>query len=354
MRLRASDVYSYYRPSACELRVYLRARGEPEGRPSPYHEVLRRLGARHEAQHLSTFTTVTDLRGGADDERIRRTTEEIQAGTAVLYHPLFVATTVLNDEECTIVGEPDFLIRSGEEYLIRDSKLARRINERDHPEILRQLETYGWLFERTVGTWPKGLQVHSGPGDIVDVDCDDGGQLALDVLGHISLIRRSSVEPYEPVGWTRCGTCGYQERCWTRAEDRRDLALVVGVDKGLALALHEEGVNSYDELVSEYDESSLSALRRPWGSKTQRVGKRAASILLMAQAMAFDVEHDVVRDARKVRRGEDCLLARDLSGAGRLVSGRRCRWPTLKRTTSRRTGPIREIPDPANSPGLAQ
>jgi predicted RecB family nuclease len=39
-----------------------------------------------------------------------------------------------------VVGRPDFFIREGDAYLIRDCKLSRRFTEDDHPEIFRQLE----------------------------------------------------------------------------------------------------------------------------------------------------------------------------------------------------------------------
>lgn len=55
MRLIASDFYTFYRPSECDLRVYLRHKGIAEAPPSPYEEVLRRLGERHEKAHLATF-----------------------------------------------------------------------------------------------------------------------------------------------------------------------------------------------------------------------------------------------------------------------------------------------------------
>lgn len=48
MRLTATDIYHLYQPSACELRVYLKHRGEHEAEPSEYDRVLQELGARHE------------------------------------------------------------------------------------------------------------------------------------------------------------------------------------------------------------------------------------------------------------------------------------------------------------------
>lgn len=290
MRLTASDFYPYYRPAPCELRVYLREHGEEEAAPGPYHQVLRRLGARHERAHLATFPAVVDLSAEPEEERGLRTVTEVEAGAPVLYQPLLRATTILDGVECEVIGEPDFLIRAGSGYLIRDSKLSRRINENDHPEILRQLELYWWLFEQAIGEEPEGLQVHSGPGDIVDVPCDDGGANALEVLARILALKSAESEPYSAVGWTKCGDCGFHARCWPQAEAGRDVALVDGVDQGLAVTLRAHGVDTFDQLLAEFDEERLAGFQRPWGARTQRVGRRAESILRMASAMSSGEE----------------------------------------------------------------
>lgn len=86
-------------------------------------------------------------------------------------------------------------------------------------------------------------------------------------------------------GWTRCGGCGYRDRCWAEAEARHDVALVPRVDKSLARALRGVNVVSYDDLLNGFDEARLSAFQRPWGQKTQKVGKAAEDILRSARAL---------------------------------------------------------------------
>lgn len=289
MQLVASDFYSYYRPSKCELRIYLRHHGEEEGPPSPYDEALRRLGERHEKAHLDTFPKFVDLRSGTREEREQRTREEVIKKSPVIYQSFLNAATTINGTECLVLGEPDFLIYSQGGYIIRDSKISRRITEKDHPEILRQLELYGWLYEQNFGESPARLEVHGGTGDIVDVPYD-GGMRGLQLLQEILLAKQMGTEPYAPVGWTKCSGCGFYGRCWPRAETKRDVALVSGVDQGLAIALHMKGINTVDELLAEFDEARLAAFERPWGKGTQRVGKRAAPILRMAHSMASGEE----------------------------------------------------------------
>lgn len=290
MKLRATDFYTYYRPAECDLRVYLKHKGEKEAPPSPYEDVIRRLGERHEKSHLSTLGPAIDLGSLPFDERVTRTTEAMGRKTPIIYQAAFRATANLGGVDCEIVGDPDFLILADDgRYLVRDSKMSGRITEEDHPEILRQLGIYGWLFEQTTGRPCATLQVHSGTGDIVAVEYD-GGKEALVILSHIVGVRQGAAPPYSPVGWSKCGTCGYRSICWTDAEKNRDVALVVGVDQGLARELRRRGVTTIDDLLAKLDEASLAEVQKPHGQKTQRVGKRASSIMRMARALATGKE----------------------------------------------------------------
>ena len=148
-----------------------------------------------------------------------------------------------------------------------------------------QLQLYGWLFEQTVGVPAKRLEVHTGNGDIVDVPYD-GGVAALAELARILALKRLTAEPYEPVGWTKCGAgCGYYDRCWQRAEANEDVSLVMEVDQGLARALNAAGVKSAPQLLASFDVRRLSELTRPWGDRQQKVGKNAEKILVYADVL---------------------------------------------------------------------
>jgi hypothetical protein len=80
MHFRAKDAYDYYRPSKCRLRVYLRHHDVEEAPPGPFQEVLRRLGERHDKNHLATLSGIVDLSDLSQEERERRTLAEIRAG----------------------------------------------------------------------------------------------------------------------------------------------------------------------------------------------------------------------------------------------------------------------------------
>jgi predicted RecB family nuclease len=294
VRLTASDFYTFFRPSKCELRVYLKAIGKEEAPLSPYEEILIRLGERHEVSHLATFPEYVDLSEGALEDREERTKEALKHGAPVIYQAVLRTTNELDGNEYEILGEPDFLIRQGDGYIIRDSKISRRITEKDHPEILRQLEIYGWLYEQTLGMPPLSLQVHSGPGDIIELPYDSG-TAALNLFKYIASLKTSRSENYNPVGWSKCGGCAFHGYCWPRAETNHDVALIYGVDQNLAAALNEQGFKTIEDLLGHFNEDSLSEFKRPWGTRMQKVGKKAGSILLMARAMSENREFLIYR-----------------------------------------------------------
>lgn len=285
MRLTASDIFSLYRPTFCALRVYLRGQGVPESDVSAFEEILNTLGKRHEQSHLATLGAYEDLSVARPEERQQKTLEAIRNRVPVLYQGEFACDTVLDGTQVSIVGRPDFLIVDGDGYVIRDSKLSRKVDEKHHVEIALQLQLYGWLFEQTVGMPAKRLQVHAGGGDIIEVPYD-GGTAALAELARIVSMKRTETEPNEPSGWTKCsGGCGYYARCWQQAEARQDVSLVMDVDQHLARALHDVGVESAEQLLSSFDEKQLSDFKRPWGKGFQKVGKRAGKILMYADVL---------------------------------------------------------------------
>jgi predicted RecB family nuclease len=286
MLLTPSDIYIRYRPSICDLRVFLKERGEPEAEPSPYERVLRTLGQRHEQRHVDTFPEYEDLRAvKSQTELVERTKAAINAGAAMIYQGVLRATVTIAGVDCEVVGRPDFIIKDGERYKIRDSKMSRRINHSDHPEILLQLQVYGWLFGQNFEHLDFSLEVHAGTNEIVPV-LYEGPDAVLEALKQIVSIRRLELEPFSPVGVSKCGGCVFHDRCWEMAEASRTIALVRGVDQELAIALNGQNIRTVDQLIENFDETSLAELQRPQGKKLRRVGSKAISILRNAKSLA--------------------------------------------------------------------
>ena len=285
MRFNVTDLYDYYRPSECRLRVYLRYQRVEEKPPGPFQETLRRLGQAHERRQLAIHGDVVDLSSGDPDLRERRTLEAIRAGAACIYQGRFTTSLDIDGEQCEIVGEPDFLVRTGEGYVIRDSKLARRIDEESHPEILLQLQLYGWLFEQKVGVAPAGLEVHAGDGRLVPMPYDRG-ESARERLKFLREARLAEAEFYEPVGWSKCDGCGYRTRCWTRVEGANDVALLPAVSQRWALRLRGRGVLDIRALGKAFERTDLRDLfyEKATKRKPERIKAGAARIRRSVEA----------------------------------------------------------------------
>ncbi len=289
MQLSASDIYTFHRPSRCELRVYLRHRGELESEPGEYDLVLQRLGKRHEKAHLASLGPVVMLDSGTREERERLTRQAVADEQEIIYQPAFRSAVEIDGQRWEVVGDPDLLIKWGDGYIIRDCKISQRITHRDHPEIHYQLELYGWLFERTFGQPPMALEVYNGAGEITQL-AYKGGTSALQELELIAQVKRAKRAPYSPVGWTKCQPCPFRYRCWPEAEERKDVSLVYGVDQWMTHELRKEGVETYAALVENYTEERLARLTKPAATQTWKVGKRAPSILRMARALSSGEE----------------------------------------------------------------
>ncbi len=289
MRLTASDIVSLYRPAPCQLRVYLREHHAAEAEPSAYDEIIERLGRLHEQNHLASLGACENISAVEPEQQAARTLEAIRTRVPVIYQAEFRVQATISGTGVEVVGRPDYLILDGDNYVIRDSKLSRQVDEKHHEEIALQVQLYGWLYERAVGISAKRLEVHTGTDSIVEVPYD-GGIAALAKLAEVLTIKQMATEPYEPVGWTKCGSCGFNDTCWTRALERQDVSLVMEVDQGLARQLHADGICTAAQLGSGYDATRLSELKRPWGAKQQKVGKKADRILLNAEVLTTKQE----------------------------------------------------------------
>jgi predicted RecB family nuclease len=314
MDISASDISELHTPSRCDLRVFLRHRGEAEALPGPYQQLLVQLGLRHEDAHLASLPDVVDLATTPVELRAARTLEAIAAGAPAIHHARFENRAAFDGTEVRLIGEPDFLIRTEVGYVIRDCKLARRIERREHTEIFLQLGLYAWLFEQCVGTQPAGVQVYSGARELVPIGADVAA--ALDACARVLRLRTLSDEPFEAVGWSKCNHCGFRERCWPAAVQRRDVAIVPDVDQGLVTALRLERVVTVSDLLAGFDEPRLSALKRPVGQQVKRVGKRAGPIL--RSATALETGQEITIAAPSLPPGPDYVMF-DLEGVPPLL-----------------------------------
>jgi predicted RecB family nuclease len=283
--LSASEIASFYRPSKCLQRFDCRRRGLTEGKPDPYEEVLKELGKRYESQHRLTLEPLLDLSEGSLAERALATRDALRDGSDRIYQPVLAATAPF-DAAIQLRGIPDFLLREQGGYVVRDCKTSRRIEE--HPEILEQVDLYGWLVEMNTGHAPVRLEILAGDGTMHNPAYDQGRR-ALDTLSRVSKVLTSGRSDYEPVGWSKCQSCTYGDHCWPSAVGSRDPAVLPDVDQATAVVLHGAGILDFRELRTRFTVESLAQLKRPRGQQMVRIGaKAAASILNHAEALTSD------------------------------------------------------------------
>ena len=284
MNLSASNIHDLYQPSRCGLRVHLLAKGEPQAEQGDFASMLQELGKRHEAQHLETLGHYVTPVGRTLEERWADTQRLFDALTPVIYQPVLMADAPSELGDHKVIGIPDLLLLQDGLYVIRDVKLARHADEARHPEIVRQLSLYGWLFREAFGVPPAALQLLLGDETVAEL-LDDDGKSALEALGEVLQLGALPEEPYEPVGWSKCSDCGYRQRCWPAAEGRQDVATLPGVDQGFARFLRDQEVTSVQQLLERYDVETLAVAQRPWGQRMQKVGaKLAESVIAHANA----------------------------------------------------------------------
>jgi predicted RecB family nuclease len=264
--------------------VYLSAHGVPvPTEVSEMDELIKEEGKRHEAEHLASFPGCRDLSEGSQADRAQRTKDAVTGGSEVISQGVLRAAFPGSSD--IVTGIPDLMIKEGDSYIIRDCKLSRSMTEGTHPETLRQLQTYGWLFETVFQKPPAALEAYLGTRTVERIPY--GGQdAALRELTRLRQLSLLPVEPYSPVGWSKCSACAYFSRCWEAAEKSHDVSLVYKLDQAAALELRRQGVETYDELLRTYTVETLAALSRPHGVHMRRVGSVAERILQGAQALA--------------------------------------------------------------------
>jgi len=266
----ASDFHTYYQLEECARRVWLEAnRPGLKADPSEFDQVLFRKGREHEEAHLATFPgyvrpayPVGDLAAGA-----AATARLLRQSEPVIYQG------VLMSPDGGTAGIPDFLIREGDAYVIRDAKLALNLDR--HPEIPAQIGLYSRLLRDAAGLPVARCEVLLGNGDLLPVP-------PVDVTGLVSRlggIKSAPEEPDEAVGWSKCNTCGFCDHCWNDAVKAHDPAVVPGIEQGLRNALVGAGIARY-EGMQKMGVRGLAGLRFQQKTRERQVGEKTAEKVL--------------------------------------------------------------------------
>lgn len=276
--LSPSSISRLYAPSSCELRTWLKFQGEIDEAPAgPFQKFLQAQGIRHETavvdRLIKEFPDWVDIDGFENPNAAEETCAAIEAGRDFIYQgQLEYETTELDGNPVRVMGYPDFMTRSEAGYTIGDAKLARSIYETKKdgsrkPKstkkyIVYQLQLYGWLFSKQFPDLKFDLLVHNGAGGQEAIDIPEGFDEVLGKLKQVLSIEALPEEPWESVGWSKCGVCGFFDHCWPRAQETKALGCVPGIGQPLSMRLHEAGLDSYLELAG-IDAATLAGLKSP-------------------------------------------------------------------------------------------
>lgn len=310
MDVRASDVYAYYHPKPCPLRVYLRQQQVvPEAEPGPYQQWLFRRGLEHEINHCKTLPNVCDLSAVPTPQKMRETLAAMSARAATIYQGRLEADIDLNGP-VHVIGEPDFLVLLEGGYSIRDSKSIKELGS-GHPEVRAQLQIYGWLYEQVTGQAPAALEVHCGTGRIESLAYKR--QAAWQEINQLFSLKAAGAEPYSPFGWSKCSACGFFDHCRQVARQARDVALLPDVEQWLARALRDSGIQSYDDLLAWSKQHALTGFSDYDDNRRRRQvsADRAQKILRAAQA--FVDGHEILVQKPILPPGSNYVML-DLEG----------------------------------------
>ena len=120
-----------------------------------------------------------------------------------------------------------------------------------------QLQIYGFLFERLVGKRPIELEVHAGDDDIVAV-AYEGEKAVLETLREHLAMRATDPAAYEPTGWTKCGGCGFEDRCRARGRGRAGRRPALPRQPGpRPRAFHRLDIRSIADIPKAVDDPAL-------------------------------------------------------------------------------------------------
>lgn len=159
--LSPSSISRLYSPSKCDLRTWLKSRGQvEEAPPGPFQLFLQDQGIRHEHSMVDRLTqdypNWVNIDGFSNPDALEETTSAVDARVGFIYQGQLQKEIELNGEVVRVMGYPDFLLLRDGGYTIGDAKLARSIyNVKEDGSrnlkskrkyIVYQLQLYGWLF----------------------------------------------------------------------------------------------------------------------------------------------------------------------------------------------------------------
>ncbi|MGV3523379.1 MAG: TM0106 family RecB-like putative nuclease [Candidatus Sericytochromatia bacterium] len=288
MKLGPADLYTYFKPSRCQRRVYL-IHHVPEGLDIPagtqYYGHAQEADRHVERYYYKRLERPLDLSELSPNERRKATMEAILRQEPVIYKPLLVSSWQRKGKRVTLEATPDFLIWGEGGYRMRHCRMAKKISRENHPDIFWIAQYHAWVFQRLFGHPPAAIEVGNSEGQILQLDYPSRGSVEK-LLEHLLFLRRSPDLPYHPVSWTKCQSCDFRSYCWQEAESIQDIALIPTLEASLILDLRSAGILTVPQLLEHHTPESLAAFEWTEGQNTRPIGlSKARTMLYMAESL---------------------------------------------------------------------
>jgi predicted RecB family nuclease len=216
------------------------------------------LGGEHEARALENYKTtyadgVVEIEtedARADPDILRgaqqRTIEALKTGKDVVFQATFFDKP--DDSRIGFVGFADFLVRSGDEYQVWDTKLARKARV----TALLQLAAYADQLRKLGIPVADDTYLLLGNGEESRHDLRDIEPVFHDRVARLKEMIEARLDDPNPIEWgapgyTADGRC---EWCAPEIERTRDVLLVAGMRTTARARLADAGIHTIDQLAA--------------------------------------------------------------------------------------------------------
>lgn len=282
--IKPSDARSW---SLCTRRVWLDNKADFELAPAKdaFEQLVIDLGLAHEQAVLQKLSGAFAVHTATSPEETKRLISE---RVPVIYQAQLV------DEECGLIGFPDFLIlhESGE-YQAADAKLSLS-------EEKKEIQVQLGLYRRMLASQLPAI-VFLG-NDTQALIGDEANTVANQFLTEMREILSSEDELIVRYSHSKCRTCPYYTHCKPAFEANEELSLLYGIQGRAASGLEDAGISTITQLAAtdpgaipdipylKGHEKKLRAVLQAKSYLTGEVSQLSPVTLPEGQWIHFDIE----------------------------------------------------------------
>lgn len=207
--------------------------------PNPFDELIIKLGVRHEWSVKRQLEKDNQLVEAVSPEHTKAL---MVAGVEIIYQPKLI------DESLSIVGDPDFLIRTPSgDYQAADAKLARGEEDDDEKKNKKEIQIQLAIYRKLLGSALPALVLHSN--GVTSEIGDEANKLADKFLTSMRQILDQPTKPAARYAHSKCSICPYVGICKPEFEAKQELTLVYGITSQNAPHLEAQGITTIRQLA---------------------------------------------------------------------------------------------------------